>query len=347
MRKRIIALALIMCSVHAGLLAQSKLGVYAAAFYNLENLWDYEDDPTNEGDNPYTPEGSYHWTKEKYEQKLLNLATAISKLAREYCPAGPAIIGISEVENRRVLEDLVKMEPIAAIGYQIVHFESPDHRGIDVAALYNPKLFKFRSATVYPYVNPDKPGYKTRDELLVSGTLAGEPFHLIVNHWPSRYGGSKSSSLRECGAAIAKHIADSLYADNNEAKVLIVGDMNDDPTDPSCRKVLDAKRTVKEVKKGGYYNATWKLYDDGIGSLCYQNKWNLFDQQIVSANLLGKDKKTLKFWKSEVFNRPFLIQQEGKYKGYPLRSFSGTTFQANGYSDHLPTITYFVKELAE
>ena len=110
------------------------------------------------------------------------------------------------------------------------------------------------------------------------------------------------------------------------------------------RDRLGAVKSIREVKPGGYYNATWKLFEQGIGSLCYQNQWNLFDQQIVSGNLIGKDRSTLKFWKSEVFNRPFLIQQEGKYKGYPLRTFSGTTFQ-NGYSDHLPTLTYFVKEL--
>lgn len=333
-----------MIFIHAGLSAQGKLGVYATAFYNLENLWDTEDDPNNKGDDDFTPNGAYHWTQDKYEKKLHNIATVIAQLAKEYCPAGPAIIGISEVENRRVLEDLVKTEPIASVGYEIVHFESPDHRGIDVAALYNPKLFTLKSATKYPYVNPDAPDLRTRDQLLVSGTLVGEPFHMIVNHWPSRYGGGKSSPLREFAASITKHIADSLHADNPDAKVIIVGDMNDDPNNKSCSQVLGAKRKPKQAKSDGYYNATWKLYDEGIGSLCYQNKWNLFDQQIVSGNLLGKDKSTLKFWKCEIFNRPFLIQQEGKYKGYPFRTFSGRTFQ-NGYSDHLPTLSYFVKEI--
>ena len=156
------------------------------------------------------------------------------------------------------------------------------------------------------------PHYITRDILLVSGILAGEPFHLIVNHWPSRYGGSASSPLREFAASIVKHIGDSIHAQNPEAKVLIVGDLNDDPFNKSCSEVLGAKKNIKEVKPDGYYNATWKLYDQGIGSLCYQNQWNLFDQQIISGNLIGKDRSTLKFWKSEVFNRPFLLQKEGK-----------------------------------
>ena len=345
MNKRIILSILFTACIVLSLSAQQKrLGVYAAGFYNLENLWDTEDDPDNPGDDEFTPNGPYEWTETKYSQKLDNVAKVISQLATEYCPAGPAIIGISEVENRKVIEDLVKREAIASRNYQIVHFESPDHRGIDVAALYNPRLFRFVSAQKYPFNKPDMPDYRTRDILLVNGILAGEPFHLIVNHWPSRYGGAKSSPLREFAASIAKHIADSLHANNPEAKVLIVGDLNDDPSDSSCSKVLDAKKHKKDVKPDGYYNATWKFFDEGIGSLCYQDKWNLFDQQIISGNLLGKDYSTLKFWKSEIFNRPYLIQQEGKYKGYPLRTFSGTTFQ-NGYSDHLPTLTYFIKEI--
>ena len=196
MNRRLILSAFLVLCLSTGLLAQGKLRVYAAAFYNLENLWDTEDNPDNPGDDDFTPGGKYEWTQVKYEQKLQNVAKVISQLARDYCPAGPAIIGISEVENKKVLEDLVKTEPIASLGYRIVHFESPDHRGIDVAALYNPRLFTFVSARTYPFAKPDMPGYKTRDQLLVSGILAGEPFHMIVNHWPSRYGGSKSSPLR-------------------------------------------------------------------------------------------------------------------------------------------------------
>lgn len=324
--------------------AQKKMGVYGIGFYNVENLWDYEDDPTNPGDDDYTPNGKYQWTKAKYDQKLQNIARVISKMGSETCPSGLAIIGIAEVENKRVLDDLVREKEIFQRNYQVIHFESPDHRGIDVAAIYNPLLFIFVSAKAIPYNKPDMPNYRTRDILLVSGLLAGEPFHMLVNHWPSRYGGAKSYPLREHAASIVKHVADSIRADNPKAKVLIVGDMNDDPKDKSCAKILNAKRNMKQVTEDGYYNATWKLYDDGIGTLCYQNKWNLFDQQIVSGNLLGKDFNTLKYWKTEVFNWPFLIQQEGKHKGYPLRTFSGINF-INGYSDHLPTITYYLKEL--
>ena len=343
MNKRLLLSIGMMLTLFGTSFAQEKVNVYAAAFYNLENLWDTEDDPTNKGDNDYLPNGKYQWTLEKYQQKLKNVAQVLSQLGRKECPQGPAIIGISEVENRRVLEDVLKTGDMASTNYQIVHFESPDHRGIDVAALYNPDLFKFRKATVYPFNKADQPDYKTRDVLLVSGEMADEPFHMIVNHWPSRYGGDESIPLRDFAAGIVKHIADSIHADNPAAKVLIVGDMNDDPSDRSCAKVLGAKKKMKRVKKDGYYNATWKLFAKGHGTLCYRGKWNLFDQQIISGNLLGKDQSTLKFWKVEIFNPDYLIQQEGKFKGYPYRTFAGKRF-LGGYSDHFPSLTYYVKE---
>lgn len=328
-----------------GACAQKKLGVYAAGFYNVENLWDAEDDPNNTGDDDFTPKGRYQWTQDKYEQKLMNIAVVLSQLGKDYCPAGAALIGIGEIENRKVLEDLVKTGPLRSMGYEIVHFESPDYRGIDVAALYNPRLFTLEKAQVYPYKNPSDPRFRTRDILLVSGKLASEPFHMIVCHWPSRRG-SKSSPTREFAAQITKHIVDSIRNSNDDAKILIVGDLNDDPYNKSVSKVLGAKRKMADTSKEGLLNATWKLYDDGVGSLCYQGQWNLFDQHIITGNLLGADKRTLKFWKTEVFIRPFLIQQEGKYKGYPFRTFDGDTFK-RGYSDHLPTVSYFVKIIAD
>lgn len=325
-------------------MAQARLGVYAAGFYNLENLFDTVDDPDNPGDDEFLPEGPYAWTSEKYQQKLKNMAKVIAKLAREVCPGGPALLGVSEIENRRVLEDLVKTEPLASMGYEIVHYDSPDRRGVDVGCLYNPRLFTLLSSKAFPYVLPGEPNFRSRDQLLVSGLLGGEPFHMIVNHWPSRYGGDRSSIYRETAATISRQIADSVRRADPQAKVLIVGDLNDDPTNKSCKDVLKARRKAKDTEPDGYFNATWPLFDKGIGSLCYQDKWNLFDQLILSANLLGKDRSTLKFWKAEIFNRDFLTMQEGKRKGYPWRTFSNNSF-INGYSDHFPVLAYFVKEV--
>ena len=320
-----------------------KLGVYSAAFYNLENLFHYEDSG-NTRDAGFSPEGAYHWTAEKYYRKLDNLAYVLSKIGLEHCPAGPAIIGVAEVENRRVLEDLIARNDIAARQYGVVHYNSPDRRGIDVALLYNPALFTVTSSRTYRFNIETMPAYVTRDQLLVSGVMAGDAVHIIVCHWPSRYGGASSSILRERSASISKHIVDSIYRADPNAKIVFMGDLNDNPDDVSCRIVLNAKMKQKDVKTGGLFNTVWEFHEKGIGTLGYLGAWSLFDQIIISEPLLGKDYTTLKFWKSEIFNRNFLIQQEGKNKGYPQRTFAGETF-INGYSDHFPVLMYLVKRV--
>ena len=331
----------------ASLCAQAqntRLAAYAIAFYNLENLFDTVDDPNNTGDDDFLPNGAYHWTETQYQEKLNNMANVIGKLAREVCPGGPACIGISEIENETVVRDLCNTEPLKSMGLKYIHYDSPDRRGIDVAFIYNPRLFTVKSSVPYKYVLPTNPTFKTRDQLLVNGILAGEPVSIIVNHWPSRYGGGESNPLRAAAAELSKHIADSVIAANPANKVIIMGDLNDDPSDESCAKVLGATKSQKECKPGGYFNATWPLFANGVGSLYYQDVPCLYDQQIISYNFLGKDRKTLRYWKAEVFNPEFMRTKSGKRKGYPLRSFVDNTWQ-NGYSDHFPTITYYLKEL--
>lgn len=341
MKRIILTSILLLCAV-APTLAQ-RMGVWGVAFYNLENLFDYEDDPNNKGDDEYLPTGPYKWTQEKYQQKLNNMARVIGDLARPTCPGGPAVIGISEVENERVVRDLVNTSPAKEMNLKYVHYDSPDRRGIDVALIYNPRLFRYTKSSTHPLIIPDNPNFKTRDQLLVEGTMAGEHVCILVNHWPSRYGGAKSSPLREAAAALSKHIADSVRTANPSAKVIIMGDLNDDPVDNSTAKVLGAKRTIEEVGERGFFNATWEPYAQGIGTLTYQGKWNLFDQMILTEPLLDSSRKSLSFWKVEIFNRPFLIRQEGSRKGTPHRTFEGNTF-IDGYSDHLPVITYLIKE---
>lgn len=342
--KRSILVALFTVLI-AGQTFGQRMGVWSVAFYNLENLFDYEDDPNNTGDDEFLPTGPYAWTQDKYEQKLSNIARTISQLARESCPVGPAVIGIAEVENERVVKDLVSRSEVSQMGLKYVHYDSPDRRGIDVALLYNPRLFHLKSSKTYTLVIPDNPTFRTRYQVLVSGQMAGEPVSFIVCHWPSRYGGAASSPLREASAALSKHIADSIHAANPAEKVVIMGDLNDDPKDKSCAEVLGATRKRKDCTADGYFNTMWPLYDNGIGSLCYQDVWCLYDQQIISGNFLtDKSKQTLTFWKAEVFNREFLTTSEGKKKGYPKRSFLNNVWQ-DGYSDHFPTITYYVKQI--
>ena len=340
MKPRLTIILLFLLSVNV---QAQRLGIYSMAFYNLENLFDYERD-VRIFDQDFTPEGTYRWTPEKYYSKLDNLAFAISQIGMEHCPMGPAVIGVAEVENRRVLEDLVARKEIEARGYGIVHYDSPDRRGIDVALLYLPSLFSVTSSRTYSFRIESMPEFVTRDQLLVSGILAGEPVHIIVCHWPSRSGIRRSAHLREHAATISKHIVDSLYRADPNAKIVFMGDLNDDPDDRSCRIVLGAKKTQENIEKGGLFNTMWEMHDKGIGSLSYRGRWNMFDQIIISEPLLGRDYTSLKFWYSEVFNRDFLIQKEGRNKGYPLRTFSNNTF-INGYSDHFPVLIYMLKRI--
>lgn len=330
------------CSMQVS--AQNRLAVYAAGFYNVENLFDTVDDPNNPGDNDFLPKGAYRWTPKKYNKKLQNIAQVMGDMAKEVCHAGPAFIGIAEVENSKVVEDLVHTEPLASRHLSYVHYESPDHRGIDVGLIYNPRLFKVTSSHPHTTVMPGKPDYHTRDILEVQGMMAGERIAVLVNHWPSKYGGSKSEPLRRAAGEQARAIADSLRAAVKGIKVIIMGDLNDNPDDASCAEAFGAKPTIKSTPKDGYFNATWPLYAKGVGTLCYQNVWGLYDQQIISDNFLGKDYSSLKYWKTEVFNRDYLITPSGKKKGYPFRSFDKSRWQ-KGYADHFPTITYYVKAM--
>lgn len=343
----LLVLALLSSGIFSGLAqdAQKKVAVYAVAFYNLENLFDTINDP-EKNDEQFLPDGSYRWTSMKYNNKLENLSYAISKLATDkYCPQGPAVIGISEIENRQVVEDLISTGKLAERNYGIAHYDSPDRRGVDVGLIYDKDQFELESSSSIRLHIPDRPDFITRDQLVVTGRIAGERVHVIVNHWPSRLGGEKKSRpLRNAAAALSKHIADSLLTIDPQSKVIIMGDLNDDPNNVSCKEVLGAKKYPQEVEEGGYYNTMWQLFDKGIGSLAYNGSWNLFDQIIISGNMLGKDRSTLKYFKSEVFNRDFLKQSEGKYKGYPKRTHAAGVY-LNGYSDHFPTIIYLAKEV--
>ena len=339
-----LAISLIMSCLLFGMVsAQQKVAVYSVAFYNLENLFDTINDP-NTNDEEFLPDGNYRWGSLKYHNKLNNLAYAISKLATDkFCPNGPALIGVSEIENRQVLEDLIKTGDLASRNYGIVHFDSPDRRGVDVGMLYDRNQFEVDTATSTRLFIECSPRTLTRDQLLVSGRLAGEKVHVIVGHWPSRLGGEeKSRCRREAAAALARHLADSVLALDPQSKVIIMGDLNDDPDNLSCCEVLGAVKNPEDVQEGGYFNTMWQLHDKGYGTLGYQGQWNLFDQIIISANLVGKDRSTLKYFKSEIFNKDFLRQESGRYKGYPMRTHAQGRY-LNGYSDHFPVIIYLAK----
>lgn len=317
--------------------------VRCVAFYNLENLYDTIDAP-NVSDEEFTPRGKNNWATMKYSNKLKNMAHAISQIGGKYAPNAPAILGVSEIENRSVLEDLVNMPELQKANYGIVHYDSPDKRGVDVAMFYNKNNFKLTDSKAYALRLPEDSSFRTRDQLLVSGLLDGEPIYVIVNHWPSRFGGEeRSRPMRLAAAKLTKHIADSILVANAQAKIIIMGDLNDDPNNESCKTVLRAKAKPEAVKAGDLFNCTWPLFKDGIGSLAYQDRWNLFDQIIVSSALLAPRGTSYSFWKAQVMNLDFLIQQDGKFKGYPLRTHAGGAY-LNGYSDHFPTCIYLLRE---
>lgn len=322
---------------------KKRMQMFGVAFYNLENLFDTINN-NGKYDLEFSPEGKNNWNGHKYRSKLRNLSYAISQMKTTATPMGPAIIGCSEIENVTVLQDLVAQDAIRDWNLQVIHHDSPDVRGVDVSLLYNPRFFKPIRTTNHRLHIAERPWFKTRDQMCVVGLLGGSRVGIIVNHWPSRRGGSEQSSwLREAAAALTRQIADSLMNVDPNMGIIIMGDLNDDPSDKSCAVTLGAVKNPADCQPGGYYNPFWKKLDDGIGSYIYRGAWDLFDQIIVNYNLVNGN-SGLKFRTAEVLNKEFLKQQDGQYKGYPHRTFSGGAW-TNGYSDHFPTEIFLVKEV--
>jgi hypothetical protein len=339
-------LALIFSILSLPLLAQQQqFKMVAVGFYNLENLFDTVND-TLINDEDFLPSGANTWTDDKYVEKQTNMAYVISQIGTEYTKAGLSVFGVSEIENRKVLEDLVKEKSIADRNYQIVHFDSPDLRGIDVGLIYNPSNFKpLKSYSVPLIVMEDGRREFTRDILVVKGLLDGDTMTFVVNHWPSRRGGEEASAYkRNKGAAICRSIVDSLYKVNPYAKVMIMGDLNDDPTSISIKNYIKATYLEKEMRKGGIFNPMEDYYRRGLGSLAYRDSWSLFDQMMFTFGFFDKSTSGYKFHKSYVFNKQFLVQKSGQYKGYPFRTFSGNAYQG-GFSDHFPVYTLLIKPI--
>lgn len=337
-------LAFLMISNGESFAQKKDYQVTCVGFYNLENLFDTIDDP-NKRDEEYLPGGKRRWDKARYEDKLFNMAHIISLMGKDGVKDGVSLLGVSEIENRRVLEDLVKQSPIKNRNYQIAHFESPDKRGIDVGLLYNPEHFELLDQKKYKYepIKENGDTIYTRDQLLVTGLLHGDKVHVIVNHWPSRWGGEKRSRpLRNGAAKVSRSIADSLLNDDANAKIFIMGDLNDDPINESVKKVIGTKAKKSKMKEGFFYNPWENFYKNGIGTLAYRDSWNLFDQILISDPLVHT-KKGFTYMKAEILKEKFMFTESGRYKGYPKRTFSFDNY-VGGYSDHLPVFVYLVKE---
>lgn len=322
--------------------------INTVAFYNLENLFDTIDNPRKfDESSPIMSldsgqRGKVYWRKNR------NMARVIAQIGVEKARNAPAVIGVAEVENRNVLEDLINDAYLKDKKYEIIHYDSPDLRGIDVALLYQKKLFyPFASAAhevvIFDYNSPGKRQF-TRDVLLVSGILETDTLHILVNHWPSRYGGEKiSRKNRETAAAVNKKITDSLLAVNPYAKIIIMGDMNDGPYNSSVKNILQAKANPEKTPDDGLYNPMENMFKkQGLGTIAYKDSWDIFDQIIISKSLLKKDFDSYRFYQAHIYNPDFLVNQEGRWKGYPFRSYADGGF-TGGYSDHFPVYIYLIK----
>jgi predicted extracellular nuclease len=331
------------------LTAQEKktFKIHTIAFYNLENLFDPINDPNKFDEASPIMEMETN-REEVYKKKVHNMARVIADIGLETTQNSPAIIGVSEIENREVIEDVVNDSLLRNKDYGIVHFDSPDSRGIDVGLLYQKQLFTpIQSSKHVLKIYDDANGKRvsTRDQLLVSGTLEGDMIHVIVNHWPSRRGGEERSRPKRVAAAkLNKHIIDSLQSLDPYAKIFTLGDFNDDPINPSIKKVLKAEKNKNRVGFKGIYNPFEGFYKNGLGTTAYRDAWSLFDQILMTKPLLEKDYSSFRFYKAGIFNKNYLINMKGQYKGYPFRSFAEGGF-TGGFSDHFPVYVFVIKEV--
>lgn len=302
------------------------------------------------GSEEFTPKSAKNYTYKIYKQKLENEAKVISEMGRAYTGTAPAVVGLIEVENRQVVEDLVKEPALAKYDYGVVHYNSYDYRGIDVAFIYQKRRFtpsKSWKKEIKVFGDNGNREY-TRDILVLTGFLDNEKVAFFLNHWPSRRGGEAASlPKRNAAAAILKKEMDSVRSLDPSTKLFAMGDFNDDPISPSLKNYLKAVGNPKDLNEENHYlNLMYPLYKKGVASLAYQDAPNLFDQIIVSSNLYSPNnelRKDYSVFKAEVFAPAYLVNKEGNYKGYPFRSWNGDQF-TGGYSDHFPVFVVLQRE---
>ena len=338
-------LLLCVCSVIVSA-AQNQYKPAVVAFYNLENFYDTINNP-NINDEDFLPDGPKNYNSKVYWTKVQHLATVISQIGTDINPDGVAFIGVAEIENDTVLNDLIHHPLLKDRNYGIVHYDSRDIRGVDVAFLYNPKYFAVLNSKKLFVQLPEgaKTSFFTRDVLWVKGILNGDTIHVFVNHWPSRVGGEQRSTPgRFAAAQVDKNMIDSIEKYKPGAKIIVMGDLNDDPVNESVTKVLGARGKIADVKPSGLYNPWVDLYKKGIGTLAYQDAWGLFDQIIINYPWLDKNQDGYFYYQPHIFNKEFMVENIGKYKGYPMRTWDGNIFRG-GYSDHFPTYIVLLKKV--
>lgn len=309
-------------------------------FYNLENLYDTIDDPLK-NDDEFTPRGNLQWTQQRYTTKLRHLAYAVAAMGKPGHSVGPDLLGVCEAENKQVLEDLAGDSILRAQRYGVVLIEGPDQRGVDPGLLYKKTSFTVLESKAFPVKLKKDTAHKTRDILMVKGELYGEPMVVFVNHWPSRRGGELNSrENRNSAARRLRWLADSIAQQAPGIKIILMGDLNDDPVNESVKKYLRTFSDNKDPVAGYFFNPFEQLYNKGIGSLAYKDNWNLFDQILLDQNCWQAQPNTFNFVKAGVNNAVFLRNDYGNFKGYPYRTYSGGIY-TGGYSDHFGTFIVF------
>jgi exonuclease III len=323
-----------------------KYKVMTIGFYNVENLFDTIDDPDTI-DEDYTLDGKNHYSHEDYKQKLKHMAKVISEIGSTLKSNGPVILGLAEIENFKVLHDLVQTDELQRGQYQIIHQDSPDKRGIDVALLYRQEFFSPLGTEFIEVKLWSEKGQRiyTRDILYVYGILEDEELHILVNHWPSRRGGKTRSNPKRIKAAyLVKQITDRILIENSSAKIIIMGDFNDDPGDESIKNGLLSVSAVEQETGKRFFNPMERMHKKGFNTLAYRDGLNLFDQIIICNNLIRADQEAsgYLFFRAGIYNPSYLIAKQGKYRGYPLRSFENNRY-SGGYSDHFPVYIELIR----
>ncbi len=313
---------------------EKNRNAFTIAFYNLENLFDTVDDPKT-FDDDFTSGGKLKWNKKRYFKKISKLSYVIKQLGTEKSFVPPVLVGVAEVENKKVLEDLVRSKNLQKFHYNYVHYDSLDDRGIDVGLLYNKQLFELLHSERFSLYIENEEGEQdfTRDVLLVKGNFNGELMYILVNHWPSRRQGTEESEYKRVKASeLNREIIDKIRLEDEKAKIVVMGDFNDNPTNKSIQNLI----------KEDFYNPMQSLLSKRKGTLKHKDDWYLFDQIIFSKNFIEVKEHQHSFKYAEVFDRDFLKVFKGKNKGKPFRTFIGPWYQG-GFSDHFPVYVYLKK----
>jgi predicted extracellular nuclease len=332
-----LSLIIILMMGTASAFAQRKPVHFTAMFYNTENFYDTVNDP-NTLDEEYLPSARIPWNTARYNLKTDHISEVMASVNS---PVLPDIIGMAEIENRSVLESLVHSSKLKAGGYKIVHFDSPDERGIDVALLYKGSSFRLQKAIAMHVTLSSTDNDQTRDILYVKGiALKNTTIHIFINHWPSRNGGQDASEKNRIAAAnVLRHQIDLILAADPLADILVMGDFNDNPTDKSISQVLSATAPESAYAKSGLYNLLSPLFKNGEGSLYYKS-WDMFDQVIVSGNLLNPaGGLKCKPADAGIFKPAWLLYKNKDGVMLPNRTVSREYH--GGYSDHLPVFVNF------